>query len=992
MIDNPDLPVVSTELQTASPDPGVSLLVAATFVAEPLEAPLAWLFEQLRLPVVVRFAPYNQVFQQLLSPTSELSRNLGTTILLVRLQDFIRDRTDDTRGSIEKIAGELVAALEQFSASHRGTIILAVLPPTPDIAPEAEAELTSAAAKVEQLAGVIKGLQVLKREDIDTVSGANRYDPIRDQLAHVPFSDEHFASLALAIARRVHANGVSMAKVLVLDCDNTLWQGVVGEDGPTGIVITPECAALQEFAVMQHDRGVLVCLASKNVESDVLQVFADRKDMRLAIDQIVAHRINWNSKAVNLRSLASELNLGLDSFVFIDDNPLECAEMQAELPQVITLQLPPGPAVEGFLRNLWILDKLGATNEDIARTRMYRENAARKAMQTSTADIGQFIASLALQIDISPPVTDEWPRIAQLTQRTNQFNFTTRRRSVAELQSKLTEGAEVLRVRVADRFGDYGLVGVLIAQRDGDSLLMDTFLLSCRVLGRGVEHTMLRELGKRAGALGVEFVALPYVKTDRNVPARAFADSVAGDLAEPTADGLLTRIPAERAASVEHRPGHDPVEVMQALASEEKKSAAPSTPNAAGRSEIYARFAGTLVSGAAVIEAMSQRGRTTRFLSGAAAPPATPTEVSVLQLMSDVLQVDGIGIDDDYFSLGGTSLLSVKLFADIERHFGQQIRLTAILEAPTVRKLAAMIDSSATDRRSGIVLLRPGGDRNVFLIHDGLGETLLYLHLARRLPRTFSVYGVEPRRLPGIPLAHASMEDMAADYLAQIRKVQPHGPYLLGGMCAGGVIAYEIAVQLTRAGETLQAVVVMDGATPQAPKQMALAARRRLANLQSSLGGSEGTRRSWTGIAWKMLGKVRNVIAYEAGRSVERVSLRRRFRLLDRLVRSRIPWPGDVPPLTVMQIYNYLESRYQPALLPDTPVILVRATAGEGTDTPYRDLYRHEDFGWRSVAQHVAIVDVTGGHSSMLQEHAVDSMVGGILRHLDDSAPTRARG
>jgi hypothetical protein len=141
-----------------------------------------------------------------------------------------------------------------------------------------------------------------------------------------------------------------------------------------------------------------------------------------------------------------------------------------------------------------------------------------------------------------------------------------------------------------------------------------------------------------------------------------------------------------------------------------------------------------------------------------------------------------------------------------------------------------------------------------------------------------------------------------------------------------------------------------------------------------------------------MLGKVRNVIAYEAGRTVERMSLRHRFRLLERLVRTRAPWPGDVPSLTVMQIYNYLELRYRPGLLPDTPLILVRATAGEGTDTPYPDLYRHDDFGWRSVAQHVAVVDVTGGHSSMLQEHAVDSLVGGILRHLDEFAPTRPRG
>ena len=965
------------------------LLIAATFVAEPLETPLAWLFEQLRLPIAVQFAPYNQVFQQLLNPTSELSRSVAMPVLLVRLQDFIRDRTDDARGLTSGIAGELIAALEQFSASRRGTTILAVLPPTPDIAGEQAAELASAGAKIEELAGEIRGLQVLTRKEIEAVSGVNRYDPIRDQLAHVPFSDEHFASLALAIARRVHASCVAPAKVLVLDCDNTLWQGVVGEDGVAGIVVTPEFAALQEYAVMQHDRGVLICLASKNVESDVLQVFADRKDMRLAMDHIVAHRINWDSKATNVRSLASELNLGLDSFVFIDDNPLECAEMQCELPEVITLHLPPAPEMKGFLRNLWILDKVSTTSEDLGRTRMYRENAARKATQTAAADIGQFIASLSIRIDIAPPAADEWPRIEQLTQRTNQFNFTTRRRTVAELQSKLADGAEVLRVRVSDRFGEYGLVGVLVDQRHGDSLLVDTFLLSCRVLGRGVEHAMLRELGERADVLGLDFVSLPYVKTNRNVPAQAFADSVAKDLAESTADGSLYRIPARRAAATEHRPGYDPVEVMEALASEEKKLATSVKPHAAGRSEVYARFAESLVTGASIVQAMSQRDRVTRSLSGAATPPSTPTETLVLRLLSELLFIDGIGIDDDYFGLGGTSLISVKLFADIERQFGRQFRLTAILEAPTVRQLAAMIDSSPAEHLGSIVPLRPGGDRNVFLIHDGLGETLLYLHLARRLPRTFSVYGVEPRRLPGIPLAHATMEQMAADYLKQIRRMQPHGPYVLGGMCAGGVIAYETAVQLTRAGETVHAVVVMDGATPQAPKRTALATRQRLANLQSLLGSDD--RRSWIQIAQKLLSKARNVVAYEAGRKLERMSLERRFRLLERVILTRTPWPTDVPSLSVMQIYNAIESRYRPEPLLNTPVILVRATTGQGTDTPYRDLYTHDDFGWQSIAQCLTIIDAAGGHSSMLQEHAVDSLLGAILPHLDQSAVARAQ-
>ncbi len=949
-----------------------------------------WIFQELRLPLDVRFAPYSQVFQELLMPTSEFARNAsGINALLVRLEDFIRDQAniEEARKGIANIGKELIGALEQFSARHRGAIVLAVLPPGPNVPADLAAGLVEISEDVRRHASRLPGVHLITEEQIDSVSGPDRYDAISDQLAHIPYSESHLASIALAIARRVHAARVPAAKVLVLDCDNTLWHGVVGEDGVDGIAVSESFGAVQDFAVVQQERGVLVCLASKNTETDVLQVFHQREDMRLQLSHVVSHRINWTSKAANLRSLASELNLGLDTFVFVDDNPLECAQMRSELPQVVTLQLPEEHDVPKFLKNLWILDKLNTTAEDLSRTQMYRENTARKALELLAPDIGQFLASLDLKIDISIPGDDEWPRIEQLTQRTNQFNFTTRRRSALELKSKFANGAQILRVRVSDRFGDYGLVGVMIAERDGDALLVDTFLLSCRVLGRGVEHEMLRRLGALGSSLGLRTVSLCYVRTNRNVPARAFADSVVAEFCETIEDGVLYRIPASRAVSVAHRPGHDPAEVMEALASEDKKAATAAPSKSFARSEIYSRFADLLVSGPAILEQMSTRSHRARTLTSPAIPPSSETEVKMLRLMEEVLEMDQLGIDDNYFSLGGTSLLSVKLFAEIERRFGKQLRLTAILDAPTPRTLAALIESPSIHDRHGVITLRSGGTRNLFLVHDGLGETLLYLHLARRLPETMSVYGIEPKRQPGIPLAHASIEDAAAFYVEQIRKIQPHGPYLLGGMCAGGTIAYEMAVCLRGVGQSVQTIVVMDGATPQAPKRAARLTRGRLLGLKSAVvrplddgsATSPGIMR-WSSIALEVMRKARNVIAYETGRLVERISMRSRFRLLKRLVHESGPWPAEVPPLTVMQIYNLLESHYRPTPWPDGHLLLVRATAGQGSDTPYRDIYRDEDFGWRSVAGQIEVVDVVGGHSSMLQEHAVDSLANAIIQ------------
>ena len=298
-------------------------------------------------------------------------------------------------------------------------------------------------------------------------------------------------ALPLPSPAKFHALRVPAHKVLVLDCDETLWQGVVGEDGVDGISIPPHLAQLQQFAVDIQEKGTLICLASKNVEQGVVDVFEKRPDMVLKLEHVVARRINWEPKPSNLVALARSLNLGLDLFVFIDDNPVECALMRAELPQVVTLQLPTAGDVTSFLSNLWTFDKTAVTEEDTRRTAMYRENAARVEFEEAATDIEAFIASLKVVTDIALPNDGEWPRLAQMTQRTNQFNFTTIRRTEPEIRTLPSFGDIVLRIKVSDRYGDYGIVGLVIVTTQGRSLAVDTFLMSCRVLGRGVEHADL---------------------------------------------------------------------------------------------------------------------------------------------------------------------------------------------------------------------------------------------------------------------------------------------------------------------------------------------------------------------------------------------------------------------------------------------------------------------------------------------------------------------
>jgi FkbH-like protein len=937
--------------------------------------------EELDLKDEITFGPYNQVFQQLLTPVSEIAlNNGGVNVVLVRIEDFVRDLADPTaaRQTVGRLTQELGDALEKFSTRAKSAIILMILPPGPRVQPELLTTLIDAGASLAQRVRGLPGIHFLDDSQIDAVASADRYDDARDELAHIPYTETFFAALALVVARRIHAIRVLAAKVLVLDCDNTLWRGVVGEDGVDGIQIPESYLAVQDFAIVQQAKGVLICLASKNTEADVLEVLERRRDMRLNANHIVAHRINWQPKSTNIRALAAELNLGLDAFVFVDDNPVECAQMRAELPHVVTVQLPAEDEIPAFLTRLWMFDKLTATTEDAGRTRMYKENSARRAMESQLTDISEFLAALDLKIDIATPAPDEWVRVEQLTQRTNQFNFTTHRRTTQELKSSFANGAHVFRVRVSDRFGDYGLVGVIVAQKADNTLLVDNFLLSCRVLGRGVEHAMLRRLGELSEDLRLKDVSLPYIATLRNAPAAAFAESVAAEFAHRLPERALYRIPAARAAAITHRPGHDPVEVIEARRADEKKSIGVASAEAPDRSERYSRFAHVLISGELVCEQMASRPRRPRLIPGEAIPPASPVESELLQIWENVLKLEGLGVEDDFFGLGGTSLLSVELFAQIARRFRVQLRLTAILGAPTVRSLARLLEPSSVTERSGVVCLRRGGRQNLFLVHDGLGETLLYLNLAKRLPITLTVYGIEPKRLPGIPLAHGSIEDMASSYVEQIRNIQSRGPYYLGGMCAGGVIAYQMAACLLSAGESVQMVTILDGATPQAPKRVGRVARNRLSRLEDTVaqvrGESDAPLTRTLRIAIAIARKARNVVSYEFGTFIEGISVRLRFALLKILLKRGTSWPTALPELSIMQIYNALEARYTPPVLASVPVLLVRASAGEGTDTPYRDIYSDEDFGWGKVAGQLELVDVTGGHSSMLQEQAIESL------------------
>jgi FkbH-like protein len=311
-------------------------------------------------------------------------------------------------------------------------------------------------------------------------------------------------------------------KCLVLDLDNTLWGGVIGEDGLSGIRLGagPEgeaFVAFQRYILELKAKGIVLAVASKNNEADAREVFERHPDMQLKLDDIAVFTINWEDKASNLRRIAAELNLGVDSLVLVDDNPFECELVRRELPDVDVIALPPDPS--HYVRRL--SDYLGfetvaLTQEDLYRADQYRARAKIESLAAS-ATMEDFYQSLGMRAMIALLDEMHLPRVAQLVAKTNQFNLTTRRRSSDELRDLMNDpGYVALHLRLKDRFADHGLVGVAIARKAGDVLDIDTFLLSCRVIGRTVEASLLASLCEHAERLGCTRLRGTYVPTPKN--------------------------------------------------------------------------------------------------------------------------------------------------------------------------------------------------------------------------------------------------------------------------------------------------------------------------------------------------------------------------------------------------------------------------------------------------------------------------------------------
>jgi FkbH-like protein len=706
LLQNPEQSISALQLDEklkCHTTPYLNLVVAANFTAEPVESFISYWMELLGQSVKIQFAPYNQIFQQLLHPSSLMRTNMrGHNIILLSLEHWLKEQpqqtTDEDLLEIKENVEELLSALRTASSSSESIYLLGCCPCSDGF--QSSETFSSFVGDMHQLLATeaknMRGVYVVElSEGVELYEVNKTHDQFTDELGNVPYTQEFFAATGTLLTRKIFALLNPPYKVALLDCDQTLWRGVCGEDGYQGVEITSPYIMLQEFMVRQKDVGLLLALCSKNNEGDVLEVFHRRSEMVLKLSDLAAWRINWNSKSHNLMALAEELQLSPDSFIFIDDDPVVCAEIREQYPGALTLQLPAnGENIPKFLEHVWAFDRIEVTEEDKQRTSMYSQNLQRESLKRASMTLADFLARLELKVEITPMMPEQLTRVIQLARRVNQFKILSTKHLVQEQFHWVATGAgECWTVEVSDKFGDYGLVGVIIFDVQGRILQIDSFLLSCRALGREVEFNMLGKVSQIADERGCEEIVIPYIPTEKNTPALKFLTEVFKEPPQRFQDEYCFRSSTEIIKQILSQRWTEHISISNdpAVRHAGLKKADSQEFGSQDKSELINRIANEFQRADSILQAISSGKRSRPQLRSAYVAPRTPIEEILSKLWAKTLGVERIGIYDNFFEFGGHSLLATQLLSRVRDEFRVELTLNVIFETPTVAGLTGVI-------------------------------------------------------------------------------------------------------------------------------------------------------------------------------------------------------------------------------------------------------------------------------------------------------------
>lgn len=485
-------------------------------------------------------ADYGQVMQEALSPDSTINRAQPDAVLIaldhrgLPLQPA-PGNPEAAQQSVAAALGYLERVREGLRRNARTVCIVQTLPPPPEsLFGSYDAALPGSQRWLVDtfnrgLADSLHG-----RPDVlldvaqlaHTVGLADWHDPTLWNMAKLPFSSACIPLYAEHASRIIAALRGKSRRCLILDLDNTVWGGVIGDDGLEGIVIGQGDAtgeahlALQRAALELRGRGVVLAVSSKNNDEVARRPFREHPEMLLRESHIAVFQANWNDKASNIRAIADTLSLGLDAMVFVDDNPMERDLVRRMLPQVAVPELPPDPALYArCLLAAGYFEAVSFSDEDRQRAEFYQGNARRVALRQQAGDVDDYLASLDMVMTVRRFDETGRARIAQLIAKSNQFNLTTRRYSEHEVAGiECDPACLALQVRLTDSLGDNGMISIVICRPAADPATweIDTWLMSCRVLGRKVEHALLQVLCEQAHARGIRRLLGRYLPTERN--------------------------------------------------------------------------------------------------------------------------------------------------------------------------------------------------------------------------------------------------------------------------------------------------------------------------------------------------------------------------------------------------------------------------------------------------------------------------------------------
>ncbi|MBI5643643.1 MAG: HAD-IIIC family phosphatase [Deltaproteobacteria bacterium] len=352
------------------------------------------------------------------------------------------------------------------------------------------------------------------------------YDPKMWYTAKNPFRQSAYVLMGEELGKHILSAAGRVKKCIVLDLDNTIWGGVAGEDGPDGIRLGHDYPGncyreFQEGLLRLYNRGIILAINSKNNDADAMEVIENHPYMALRKRHFAGMEINWNDKAANMRSLAGFLNIGLDSMIFIDDNPAECERVKTGCPEVAVICLPDKPyLIPSVLNSLPGIEKIMLLDEDRKKGEMYMAQNDRKRFEGAFINLDDFLSELGIELEIAAADSFTTPRLAQLTQKTNQMNMTTRRYTEGDIQGFMDgPSSHVFSVSARDRFGDNGVIGAAILKMLDGGCVIDTLLLSCRVIGRGIERAMVAFIADFVRGKGVQTLTAEFFPTAKNKPA-----------------------------------------------------------------------------------------------------------------------------------------------------------------------------------------------------------------------------------------------------------------------------------------------------------------------------------------------------------------------------------------------------------------------------------------------------------------------------------------